>query len=111
MLDYPGPDADSIRGQWAALEAMKASKLVGSLAVSNFSPAQLDVLLADKVCRAVATTACGARATSSRDGGVSHPDMIASLTNDEPRPRSLARRTRPLPPSPRLPSRRRRAPR
>lgn len=48
MLDYPGPDADSIRGQWAALEAMKASKLVGSLAVSNFSPAQLDVLLADK---------------------------------------------------------------
>lgn len=46
MLDYPGPDADSIRGQWAALEDMKASGLVGDLAVSNFSPAQLDVVLA-----------------------------------------------------------------
>lgn len=47
MLDYPGPDADSIRGQWRALEDMKEAGLVRSLAVSNFSPAQLDVILAD----------------------------------------------------------------
>jgi diketogulonate reductase-like aldo/keto reductase len=45
MLDYPGPDADSIRGQWAALEEMGAAKLSRSLAVSNFSPSQLDVVL------------------------------------------------------------------
>ena len=47
MLDYPGPDAESIRGQWAALEQMQAAKLTRSIAVSNFSPAQLDVILAD----------------------------------------------------------------
>jgi len=46
MLDYPGPDADSIRGQWAALEEMKADGLVNDLAVSNFSSKQLDVVLA-----------------------------------------------------------------
>lgn len=48
MLDYPGPDADSIRGQWAALEEMAAAKTTRSLAVSNFSPQQIDVLLSDK---------------------------------------------------------------
>ena len=48
MLDYPGPDDDSIRGQWAALEEMAAQKTTRSLAVSNFSPRQLDVILADK---------------------------------------------------------------
>lgn len=47
MLDYPGPDAASIRGQWAAMEEMKAEGGALSLAVSNFSPAQLDVILAD----------------------------------------------------------------
>eukprot|EP00873_Tetraselmis_striata_P011942 jgi/Tetstr1/432206/TSEL_021662.t1 len=46
MLDYPGPDADSVRGQWAALEDMKTAGLVTDLAVSNFSPAQLDTVLA-----------------------------------------------------------------
>lgn len=45
MLDYPGPDAASIRGQWAALEQMKNQGLVDDLAVSNFTPAQLDVIL------------------------------------------------------------------
>lgn len=45
MLDYPGPDADSIRGQWEALERMKKSGLVRDLAVSNFSTAQLDIVL------------------------------------------------------------------
>jgi len=45
MLDYPGPDAESIRGQWAALEEMGAAKLSRSLAVSNFSPSQLDAVL------------------------------------------------------------------
>ena len=45
MLDYPGPDDDSIRGQWAALEEMAAQGTTKTLAVSNFSPAQLDALL------------------------------------------------------------------
>lgn len=45
MLDYPGPDCDSIRGQWAAFEEMAAQKLTRTLAVSNFSPMQLDCIL------------------------------------------------------------------
>jgi len=45
LLDYPGPDAASIAGQWRALEAMRGAGNVKSLAVSNFSPAQLDVVL------------------------------------------------------------------
>lgn len=47
MLDYPGPDCDSIKGQWKAFEEMLASGATKSLAVSNFSPEQLDCLLAD----------------------------------------------------------------
>ena len=46
MLDYPGPDDACIRGQWRAFEEMKAAGLVKSLAVSNFTPRQLDVVLA-----------------------------------------------------------------
>jgi len=45
MLDYPGPDAASIEGQWKALEAMRKEGGVKSLALSNFSPQQLDVVL------------------------------------------------------------------
>lgn len=45
MLDYPGPNDDSVRGQWRAFEEMKANQLVDDLAVSNFSPAQLDAIL------------------------------------------------------------------
>uniref|UniRef100_A0A7S0LQE7 NADP-dependent oxidoreductase domain-containing protein n=1 Tax=Coccolithus braarudii TaxID=221442 RepID=A0A7S0LQE7_9EUKA len=45
MLDYPGPDCASIRGQWKAFEEMKAAGTARSLAVSNFSPVQLDCLL------------------------------------------------------------------
>lgn len=45
MLDYPGPDCDSIRGQWAAFEEMASLKLTRTLAVSNFSPLQLDCIL------------------------------------------------------------------
>ena len=45
MLDYPGPDAESIRGQWKAFEEMHEQGLVRTLSVSNFSPAQLDVVL------------------------------------------------------------------
>ena len=45
MLDYPGPDAESIQGQWRGLENMRKDGGVTSLAVSNFSPAQLDVVL------------------------------------------------------------------
>ena len=42
MLDYPGPDDESIRGQWRAFEDMKKDGLVDSLAVSNFSPQQVN---------------------------------------------------------------------
>jgi len=42
MLDYPGPDSESIGGQWKAFEEMRQNNLVTSLAVSNFSPKQLD---------------------------------------------------------------------
>lgn len=45
MLDYPGPDSDSVRGQWAALEEMAKQGTTKALAVSNFSPAQLDVVI------------------------------------------------------------------
>ena len=45
MLDYPGPDDDSVRGQWAALEEMAAAKQTRSLAVSNFDSKQLDAVL------------------------------------------------------------------
>ena len=48
MLDYPGPDDESIRGQWAALEEMKRDGTTKTLAVSNFSPAQLDALISIK---------------------------------------------------------------
>jgi diketogulonate reductase-like aldo/keto reductase len=45
MLDYPGPDLESVRGQWKAFEEMKSEGLVDSLAVSNFSARQLDAIL------------------------------------------------------------------
>eukprot|EP00316_Scyphosphaera_apsteinii_P001765 CAMPEP_0119323902 /NCGR_PEP_ID=MMETSP1333-20130426/61904_1 /TAXON_ID=418940 /ORGANISM="Scyphosphaera apsteinii, Strain RCC1455" /LENGTH=290 /DNA_ID=CAMNT_0007331469 /DNA_START=109 /DNA_END=981 /DNA_ORIENTATION=+ len=48
MLDYPGPDAESVKGQWEALEEMQAAKLTRSLAVSNFNARQLDVVLSMK---------------------------------------------------------------
>ena len=48
MLDYPGPNDESIRGQWQAFEDMAAKdKTVDDLAVSNFSPNQLDVILSN----------------------------------------------------------------
>ena len=46
MLDYPGATDACIRGQWRAFEEMKAAGLVRSLAVSNFTPQQLDVVCA-----------------------------------------------------------------
>jgi len=47
MLDYPGPNDESIRGQWRAFEEMKSrDQTVDDLAVSNFSPTQLDAILA-----------------------------------------------------------------
>jgi len=45
MLDYPGPDAESIKGQWEALEDMQAKKLTKSICVSNFNPKQLDTVI------------------------------------------------------------------
>eukprot|EP00569_Conticribra_weissflogii_P002189 CAMPEP_0171328378 /NCGR_PEP_ID=MMETSP0878-20121228/618_1 /TAXON_ID=67004 /ORGANISM="Thalassiosira weissflogii, Strain CCMP1336" /LENGTH=343 /DNA_ID=CAMNT_0011828227 /DNA_START=41 /DNA_END=1072 /DNA_ORIENTATION=+ len=48
MLDYPGPNEESIRGQWRAFEEMLSKdKTVDDLAVSNFSPSQLDAILAN----------------------------------------------------------------
>lgn len=48
MLDYPGPNCESIRGQWQAFEEMLRNGKTKSLAVSNFSPEQLDCILANK---------------------------------------------------------------
>jgi diketogulonate reductase-like aldo/keto reductase len=45
MLDYPGPDCPSIQGQWTSFEEMHKQGLTRSLAVSNFSPEQLDCVL------------------------------------------------------------------
>lgn len=45
MLDYPGGDCESIRGQWRAFEEMYKAGKTRSLAVSNFSPEQLDCIL------------------------------------------------------------------
>lgn len=48
MLDYPGPDKASIRGQWDSFQEMCVDKkLVKTLSVSNFNPNQLDYLLVD----------------------------------------------------------------
>lgn len=44
LLDYPGPDEDSILGQWAAFSDMMDQGYTKTLAVSNFSPAQLRVI-------------------------------------------------------------------
>jgi len=45
MLDYPAKDCETIRGQWKAFEEMLAAGQTKSLAVSNFSPEQLDCIL------------------------------------------------------------------
>jgi len=47
MLDYPASDCETIRGQWRAFEEMLAAGQTKSLAVSNFSPEQLDCIFAD----------------------------------------------------------------
>ena len=44
MLDYPAGDCDSIYGQWVAFEEMLQQKGTKSIAVSNFSPEQLDCI-------------------------------------------------------------------
>lgn len=48
MLDYPANDCPSILGQWAAFEAMLAANKTRSIAVSNFSPEQLDCIVSNK---------------------------------------------------------------
>lgn len=45
MLDAPAKGAEAMRGQWRAFEDMLASGGARSLAVSNFSPQQLDSIL------------------------------------------------------------------
>lgn len=47
MLDYPGADCESIKGQWKAFEEMLAKGKTKSLAVSNFGLTQLDCILND----------------------------------------------------------------
>jgi len=47
MLDYPAKSCAAIQGQWKAFEEMLAAGKTRSLAVSNFSPQQLDCLLED----------------------------------------------------------------
>lgn len=49
MLDYPASDCDSIQGQWAAFEDMLKAGKTRSIAVSNFSPSQLDCLVNAKM--------------------------------------------------------------
>jgi len=44
MLDYPGPDKDSIQGQWKAFQEFQSDSKVTDLAVSNFNAAQLDAI-------------------------------------------------------------------
>ena len=61
MLDYPASDCPSIRGQWAAFEDMLAKNGTLSIAVSNFSPDQLDCIVSNKV-RPHALTRSPARA-------------------------------------------------
>ena len=53
MLDYPSGDCDSIRGQWAAFEDMLKEEGTRSIAVSNFSPKQLDCIPANATVPAV----------------------------------------------------------
>lgn len=48
MLDYPTTTCEGIRGQWAAFEDMLKSGKTKSLAVSNFSPDQLDCIISQK---------------------------------------------------------------
>jgi len=48
MLDYPGPDAESIVGQWGAFQDFQRDGLVTDLAVSNFNNKQLDTIQLDK---------------------------------------------------------------
>ena len=64
MLDYPGQDDSCIRAQWRAFEDFQAAGGAKSLAVFNFSPAQLDVLLNEPaVTPAVERRASRARPT------------------------------------------------
>ena len=48
MLDYPGPDAPSIQGQWSSFQEIYDQKLTRSLSLSNFDSAQLDCILQAK---------------------------------------------------------------
>ena len=45
MLDYPGPDTESIRGQWSSFIDMMQQKYTKTLAVSNFSLEQLQPIV------------------------------------------------------------------
>mmetsp|Transcript_71936 Transcript_71936/g.160046 ORF Transcript_71936/g.160046 Transcript_71936/m.160046 type:complete len:311 (-) Transcript_71936:163-1095(-) len=47
LLEYPGNNPPSIRGQWRGLHEARDAGLVSSLGVSNFDVDQLDIILAD----------------------------------------------------------------
>ena len=53
MLDYPSGDCQSIQGQWKAFEDMLREKKTRSIAVSNFSPKQLDCIPSNATTPAV----------------------------------------------------------
>jgi diketogulonate reductase-like aldo/keto reductase len=48
MLDYPGPDDESIRGQWSSFIDMMDQKYTKTLAVSNFSLKQLQSIVTNE---------------------------------------------------------------
>jgi diketogulonate reductase-like aldo/keto reductase len=45
MLDYPCVDVEGVKGQWDAFAKFMEEKSVVHLAVSNFSPAELDICI------------------------------------------------------------------
>jgi len=47
MLDYPTQGCEGITGQWKAFEEFLAAGLVGTIAVSNFSPDQIQCITAN----------------------------------------------------------------
>ena len=67
MLDYPGPDCDSIQGQWSSFEEMHKLGLTKTLSVSNFSPAQLDCVLKKATVRPVVNQLPYSVAVSNHD--------------------------------------------
>lgn len=67
MLDYPSGDCDSILGQWAAFEDMLKNGTTKSIAVSNFSPDQIDCIVKNST-----SAGAGPGRSSSSNSDVKH---------------------------------------